>query len=306
MRRESGFTLIEVAFVLAIFGILSGLGLNYLKTSKQQENRKDNQQILVSAKNSLLNFLHLNHYLPCPSEKNDGYETRKNDGSCKLAQGHLPYIELDLASNQDTYGNSILYAINDNSKLTSESNHFQKLCSSSSLFANSGNYDNKVYKCTTSQNFYCTEGGCIQACKNNNSDEPTHDCAPKTLTRNQRPYSHYLTPPLGAVTSKNGAITLCKENSKNKCDSNTTPGDITANLLPVLLVSFGKNGQETWEHFKNCKGIVSTKEELNCDGKNYFYKHPQSHLSHNYFDDQFEWIDMFEAKSILGSKIYWH
>lgn len=299
MRKQLGFTLLEVTFLLAILGILASLGLNYLKSSKQHENFQNNGQLLLDVKANLLSFLAVNYYLPCPSEKDDGYETRKADGSCKVSQGHLPYLELELSSNKDIYGNSILYAINDNSRFTSEKNHFRKLCSSSSLFARSGSYDNELLQCDSTELIYCsTETQCKKACGN-------ATCSPKTLTRNRPPYSHYLTQPLGSMPTVTGAITLCNEKAQ-VCKSDTIYGEKAVGLVPVLLVSFGKNGKETWEHFKNCQGIVSTKEELNCDGENYFYKYPQSDLPENYFDDQFEWIDMFEAKNTLGSKIYWH
>lgn len=296
MRLKNGFTLLELTLVLLLVGILSSIGLNYLKTSRQQQNFTNNQQLLKNAKISLLNFLKTNSYLPCPSENNTGYETRNNNGTCKTDQGHLPYLELGLGSNKDTYGHSILYAVNSNSKSNTTANNLRKLCASASLFAKSGTINNEVFQCPNSQEIYCLESNCNQSCDNS--------CSSTTLTKSTPTYAHIITPPIGTVTSKNGAITLCKENA-SKCDSNTSPGQTAANLLPALLVSFGKNGQATWENFGKCAGVVSTQEAYNCNGTIYFYKHPQSDQPENYFDDQFEWIDMFEAKAALGSLIYW-
>lgn len=135
MRKRSGFTLTEMAVVLAIIGILLTIGLKGVTgalTSTQYSATKDN---LNTVRNSLLAFFSVNHRFPCPNTGpaagRDGVEDHATmvagpprsanvASACNPAPaangrviGTIPYATLGLSRAQalDAYGNYITYIV---------------------------------------------------------------------------------------------------------------------------------------------------------------------------------------------------
>jgi prepilin-type N-terminal cleavage/methylation domain-containing protein len=102
--NESGFTLIELAVVLVLIGImLSGL-LMPLRTQVEQRARRETEQQLDAAREALLGYVVAYGYLPCPSTERDpasagyGEEDARVTGVCQADAGLLPWRTLGIAA----------------------------------------------------------------------------------------------------------------------------------------------------------------------------------------------------------------
>lgn len=101
-RNQGGFSLLEMAVVLVILGLLLGGLLGPL--SEQQRNKAQNQveQQLIEIENALLGFAAANGRLPCPaSAASNGDEARNGAGNCTNEHGFVPTLVLGLQGNTD-------------------------------------------------------------------------------------------------------------------------------------------------------------------------------------------------------------
>lgn len=102
-RHQTGFSLLEMAVVLVILGLLLGGLLGPL--SEQQRNKAQNQveQQLTEIENALLGFAAANGRLPCPaSAATNGQEARNGTNNCTSEHGFVPTITLGLQGKTDT------------------------------------------------------------------------------------------------------------------------------------------------------------------------------------------------------------
>jgi prepilin-type N-terminal cleavage/methylation domain-containing protein len=97
-RPCNGFTLIEMAIVLMIIGLLLGGGLTVLSAQIEQQKFKDTQRLLDDAKEALIGFAAANGRLPCPaSAASNGVESPVGGGVCTNPyNGFLPAVTLGL------------------------------------------------------------------------------------------------------------------------------------------------------------------------------------------------------------------
>jgi prepilin-type N-terminal cleavage/methylation domain-containing protein len=110
-RGASGFTLIEMAVVLVIVGLLLGGLLVPLSTQMETDRRKETSATLESIREALIGFAVVNGRLPCPDTiaPLDGRE----DCPSVLPNGGpkgLPYADLGV-SRTDAWGNTWTYAV---------------------------------------------------------------------------------------------------------------------------------------------------------------------------------------------------
>lgn len=109
-RKQSGFTLIELAIVLVIVGVLIGSFIGTLGARIDTTRRAETAEDLDRIKTALLGYAYStgagSHYLPCPCTANcdtngglnPGQENRGGGGACTAvtAVGYLPWGTLGL------------------------------------------------------------------------------------------------------------------------------------------------------------------------------------------------------------------
>lgn len=122
MNRTDGFTLVELAVVLAIVGLMLG-GLMYtLSAQTEQRNFEETRRRLEQARELLLSYAIVNGRLPCPaSSTSNGYEDAvAGTGACNVPGpygGWLPARTIGVQQIDtggyaiDVWGNRIRYAV---------------------------------------------------------------------------------------------------------------------------------------------------------------------------------------------------
>ena len=119
MKRAHGFSLVELAVVMAIVALLLG-GLMYtLSAQVEQRNFEDTRRRLEQARELVLGFAIVNGRLPCPATAvSSGDESPAGGGTCTTGYaGWLPartigYQQTDSVGYAiDAWGNRIRYAV---------------------------------------------------------------------------------------------------------------------------------------------------------------------------------------------------
>ena len=120
-KRESGFTLIEMAIVLVIVGIVISIMATVLPSLIQSGKIRKARAILEKVDYALEGYIAANGQCPCPDTNEDGKENRNDNGTsddysddtCEgdVYVGDLPYLTLGLSSGEDNWHNPIKYAV---------------------------------------------------------------------------------------------------------------------------------------------------------------------------------------------------
>jgi prepilin-type N-terminal cleavage/methylation domain-containing protein len=108
MRRlynRDGFTLIELAVVLVIVGIVISIISGVLPTLIESSKIKQAQALLEKAEYALQGYSIANHRLPFADSGTDGLE------DAGIFVGNLPFRTLGLSSGDDVWGSRIKYAV---------------------------------------------------------------------------------------------------------------------------------------------------------------------------------------------------
>ena len=121
MRRDGGFTLTELAVVVAIIGLLLASAMYTLSAQTEQRNFEETRRRLEAARELLLTFAIVNGRLPCPAiSTSSGDEAPLGGGTCTAPGpygGWLParsigYQMVDAGGFAiDAWGNRIRYAV---------------------------------------------------------------------------------------------------------------------------------------------------------------------------------------------------
>ncbi len=124
----SGFTLVEMAIVLAIMALILGTGLTLLSAQQEQQRINETKALLSDAREALIGYAlssiattDFRPYLPCPDKTtvagagtaNDGVEDR-TAGACVAQEGNLPWVTLGLTPPIDPWSNRLRYAVTAN------------------------------------------------------------------------------------------------------------------------------------------------------------------------------------------------
>ncbi|MDQ1816782.1 type II secretion system protein [Massilia sp. CCM 9210] len=111
-RAQRGFSLVEMAVVLVIVGLMIGGLLTPLAVQMEQRKIGDTQKTMDEAREALMGFALRNGYLPCPAVSPvNGLEDR-NGATCRdgKRQGVLPWATLGLPK-LDSWGRAFHYSV---------------------------------------------------------------------------------------------------------------------------------------------------------------------------------------------------
>jgi len=101
---QKGFTLIEVAFILVVIGLIIASGAEILPMLVKQTKFTQNQTIVNDAKASLIGYVQATGNFPYASATTNGVATPG------LITGYLPWATLGIPGN-DAYMNTLVYAV---------------------------------------------------------------------------------------------------------------------------------------------------------------------------------------------------
>ena len=121
-EQQSGFTLVEIAVVVFLIGIMASVGLAALNAQIARASISTTQQKQAIIKDALIAYFRTNLRLPCPAIDNTGKEYRvpgNTPGVCVDTTGKsayfgiIPYATLGLPKSTalDGWDNFFSYAV---------------------------------------------------------------------------------------------------------------------------------------------------------------------------------------------------
>ncbi|GHD61715.1 type II secretion system protein [Jeongeupia chitinilytica] len=115
MARPLGFTLLELAVVLAVVGMLLAGMLQAGRVLDEAQRVRDTRNEMAEVREALLGFAVRSGHLPCPANPAAagaaaGVEDRAAGGNCNRQQGLLPWVALGLGQS-DAFGRPFSYRV---------------------------------------------------------------------------------------------------------------------------------------------------------------------------------------------------
>ncbi|MFH0811499.1 MAG: prepilin-type cleavage/methylation domain-containing protein, partial [Pseudomonadota bacterium] len=95
LRNLKGLTLIEMAIILVILGLLFGMTFPLLSELTKHRHFRSTQKDLEEIKQALLGYAGIYHRLPCADGNGDGVG---DCGGTPTVTGTLPYLDLGLGA----------------------------------------------------------------------------------------------------------------------------------------------------------------------------------------------------------------
>ncbi|MEN3112460.1 type II secretion system protein [Uliginosibacterium paludis] len=111
IKRNAGFSLLELGIVLVILTILGTGALSALRLQTERSRLLEAHSMLADAREALLNHAAISGHLPCPDTNGDG-EPDSCSGSGPIS-GRLPWHLLALPE-RDPWGNALYYSVHSN------------------------------------------------------------------------------------------------------------------------------------------------------------------------------------------------
>lgn len=118
MRKsgEIGFTLVEMAIVLSIVGLLLAGGMSLLSSSSDTARYKETQNQMAEVKEALTSYYIQFGRLPCPDTDSSGAEFGIENpvipaAKCDSQRGYLPHVTLGLGASGDAWGERFKYVV---------------------------------------------------------------------------------------------------------------------------------------------------------------------------------------------------
>ena len=107
----AGFTLVEMAVVLVILGLLVGGLIMPMAMQVEKDKRRQTETALNALRDALIGYAIAHQTLPCPDTDGDGQPDACATGSGNFSIGAPPWALLGQESS-DTWGGSYRYAVN--------------------------------------------------------------------------------------------------------------------------------------------------------------------------------------------------
>jgi prepilin-type N-terminal cleavage/methylation domain-containing protein len=112
IKNKSGFTLVEIAIVLVIVGLLISAFLTPLAAQLEQSRNAEARRDLLEIKEALLGFAVINGRLPCPDADGNGTDDGcVNTNATSTTGGNVPWITLN-TKQLDPWGRRYRYQVN--------------------------------------------------------------------------------------------------------------------------------------------------------------------------------------------------
>ena len=255
-KKFDGFSLLEMSIALVIIGILSYTISLGVQSSRDYDKYVQNAGYLEDVRQGLLTFVQSNGYLPCPDTDGSGTENRTAD-VCSGRVGQLPFQMIGV-NRVDSWNNPLYYAINERADTSGVQEIADATGSAPATYFNS-----------------------VSA-----------------------PLFNLNTLPI-AQTHGGGNLTVCGETlalpaslalPSNTCAAGAADADKVEITAVAVVVSFGKNGTETW-----AGQTLGYAETENFDGDTNFWKAQGTNVEGQSFDDQLIWLTGFDVKYALIS-----
>jgi prepilin-type N-terminal cleavage/methylation domain-containing protein len=104
-KNQDGFTLLEIAVVMVIIGLLAGGGISLMKVLTERKARNESAEYLQKVRSTLVGYTENNGRLPWADNNGDGVE---DNGS---TLGGLPFLTLQITP-VDAYRRVLRYEVN--------------------------------------------------------------------------------------------------------------------------------------------------------------------------------------------------
>jgi prepilin-type N-terminal cleavage/methylation domain-containing protein len=108
---QQGFSLLEMAIVLVVLGLILGGVLLPLSTQMEKQDRDETQRILEEVQEALIGYTMTNGRLPCPDINGDGIMDMLT--TCTSNQGAIPWVDLGTGK-EDAWGQPFTYRVTGN------------------------------------------------------------------------------------------------------------------------------------------------------------------------------------------------
>ena len=109
MKNSKGFTLVEIAIVMVIFGLILGGIMGPLKMQRDNMQRKETQQSMKTIKHALVGYALINGRIPCPDTSANGLENMSGL-NCTNARGTVPWATLGVVK-EDAWKHPFTYRV---------------------------------------------------------------------------------------------------------------------------------------------------------------------------------------------------